>query len=173
MTKSVVILAVLVLAVFALATKGRRSAAAVDAPWPFYAKKPLTSPEQVLYFRLLRAFPEHIVLAQVALSRILGVKKGNNFSRWFNRINRMTADFILCAKDATILAVIELDDSSHGKAGRRDADARKDKALQSAGISVVRWNVKSMPDEDTMRSILTPAQSVAISRSDSAATAER
>lgn len=33
------------------------------APWPFYVKKPLTQPEQVLYHRLIKALPEHIVLA--------------------------------------------------------------------------------------------------------------
>ena len=41
--------------------------------WPFYAKKPLSQPEQVLYFRLIQAFPEHIILAQVQLSQLLGV----------------------------------------------------------------------------------------------------
>jgi hypothetical protein len=33
-----------------------------------------------LYFRLLHALPEHIVLAQVQLSRILGVKEGRKLS---------------------------------------------------------------------------------------------
>ena len=48
-------------------------------PWPFYPKRPLTSPEQVLYHRLVKALPDNIVLAQVQVSRVLGVKKGNNF----------------------------------------------------------------------------------------------
>lgn len=38
-------------------------------PWPFYAKRPLTQPEQVLYWRLLKALPHHVVLAQVQCSR--------------------------------------------------------------------------------------------------------
>lgn len=153
---SVLILVIVVLAVLAalfFVAKGKRGAG--DAPWPFYAKKPLSSPEQVLYFRLLKAMPEHIVLAQVALSRILGVKKGNNFGEWFNRINRMSADFVLCLKDSTIVAVIELDDVSHEKADRQAADAKKDKALRSAGIRVVRWSVKSMPDEAAIKAALT------------------
>ena len=122
-----------------------------DTPWPFYAKKPLTNPEQILYFRLCKALPDHIVLAQVGLSRILGVEKGNNFGVWFNRINRMSADFVLCSKDATIVAVIELDDASHYKAGRQDTDNKKDKALSSAGIHVVRWQVKSLPAEAAIK----------------------
>ncbi len=32
-----------------------------NAPWPFYAKKPLTEPEQILYHRLMTALPRYIV----------------------------------------------------------------------------------------------------------------
>jgi very-short-patch-repair endonuclease len=68
------------------------------------------------------------------------VKKGNNFQKWFNRINRMSADFVVCAKDASVLAVIELDDATHEGQQRKAADAKKDKALSAAGIRIVRWN---------------------------------
>lgn len=134
--------------------KAKKADKADDAPWPFYAKKPLSGPEQVLYFRLCKTLPEHIVLAQVSLSRILGVKKGNNFGEWFNRINRMSADFVICSKDSTVVAVIELDDSSHEKADRQVSDAKKDRALSSAGIRIIRWKVKSMPDEVAIRNLL-------------------
>lgn len=124
-----------------------------NAVWPFYPKKPLSNPEQVLYFRLTNALPEHIVLAQVQLSRFLGVKKGNNYQSWLNRINRMSADFVVCNKDSSILAVIELDDGSHNSDKRREADAKKDKALASAGIKLYRWNVKVIPDEVAIKNI--------------------
>ena len=115
--------------------------------WPFYARKPLSSPEQVLYFRLCSALPDHIVLAQVGLSRLLGVKKGSNYQSWLNRISRMSADFVVCAKDSSIVAVIELDDASHEKESRKSADAKKDKAIASAGVRMIRWQVKSLPNE--------------------------
>jgi hypothetical protein len=53
--------------------------AASGGPWPFQARKPLPAVEQVLWFRLTEALPDHIVLAQVQLSRLLSVKKGHNF----------------------------------------------------------------------------------------------
>lgn len=118
--------------------------------WPFYPRKPLSAPEQILYFRLIKALPEHIVLAQVQLSRFLGVKKGNNFQSWLNRINRMSADFVICNKDASVLAVIELDDASHNSKTRQQADAKKDKAIRSAGLRLIRWNVKTMPNEEAI-----------------------
>ncbi|RIX40310.1 MAG: DUF2726 domain-containing protein [Rhodocyclales bacterium GT-UBC] len=151
------ILAFVVLAVLAIAfvvLKRRSFSSAADSPWPFYAKKPLTQPEQILYHRLVAAMPECIVLAQVQLSQVLGVKKGFNFREWNNRINRMSLDFLVCLKDSTIVAAIELDDKTHERASRVEADAKKGKALSSAGIALVRWNVAVLPDEDAIRQAL-------------------
>lgn len=146
---ALVVLAVLVVAFIVL--KRRTSFGAGDAPWPFYAKKPLTQPEQVRYHRLVAAMPECIVLAQVQLSQVLGVKKGFNFHEWNNRINRMSLDFLVCLKDSTIVAAVELDDKTHEKASRGEADAKKEKALSAAGVALVRWNVSAMPDENAIR----------------------
>ncbi len=149
----IVIAAVIVL--FAvLKTKSRSGAG--DEVWPFFAKKPLSQPEQVLYFRLIQALPEHIILAQVQLSRLLGVKKGNNYQAWANRINRMSADFVVCNKDSSIVAVIELDDATHEREDRQAADAKKDKALASAAVRVVRWQAKSIPDIAAIQSAFMP-----------------
>ena len=124
--------------------------------WPFFPKPSMSRPEQVLYFRLVKALPEQIVLVQVQLSRILGVKKGHSFKYWYNRINRMSADFVVCNKDSCVIAVVELDDSSHEREDRKIADAKKDKALRSAGIPIIRWQAGALPDEETIKSMLAP-----------------
>lgn len=150
----VLVLALVVLAVLAAAfvvLKRRASSGTGDAPWPFYAKKPLSQPEQVLNHRLVAAMPECIVLAQVQLSQVLGVKKGFNFHEWNNRINRMSLDFLVCLKDSTIVAAVELDDKTHERASRVEADAKKEKALSAAGVALVRWNVSALPDENAIR----------------------
>jgi hypothetical protein len=116
-------------------------------------------PEQVLYFRLREALPEHIVPAQLGLSRVLGVNKGNNFQAWQNRINRMSLDFVVCRKDSAVVAAVELDDASHEASERRAADAKKDRALTAAGIPVVRWQAKSLPDIVTIRSVIGQSRS--------------
>lgn len=150
----ILLIALIVLAVVAIILiklKQRSGLNDSEVAWPFYAKKPLTQPEQVLYHRLVSALPDHIVLAQVQLSRILGVKQGNNFHEWNNRINRMSLDFVVCNKDASVIAVIELDDKTHEKATRREADEKKDKALESAGVRLVRWKVNALPDEAAIK----------------------
>jgi very-short-patch-repair endonuclease len=150
-------LAILLVVLAVLKKRGIGSSAGHGEPWPFYAKRPLSAPEQVLYQRLLRALPDHIVLAQVQVSRVLGVKKGFNFHQWNNRINRLSYDFVVCAKDATVLATIELDDKSHEAARRLDTDGKKDKATAAAGIRMIRWNVRAIPDAAAIQAAVAPA----------------
>jgi very-short-patch-repair endonuclease len=163
MSSMVLLLVIVVGAIVVLAflkARARAQGGADDEIWPFYAKKPLSQPEQILYFRLVQALPAHIILAQVQLSRLLGVKKGNNYQAWFNRINRMSADFVVCNKDSSIVAVIELDDATHQRKGRQAADAKKDRALASAGIRVLRWQARSLPDIAAIRSTFMPDSAV-------------
>ena len=147
------LIAVVVVAIL----KQRGLLGGATGPWPYYARKPLSQPEQVLYFRLVRALPDHIVLAQVQVSRVLGVKKGQNFHSWNNRINRLSYDFVVCAKDSTVVVAIELDDKTHEGARRAETDAKKTKATQDAGLRMIRWNVKSLPDEATIKQALLSA----------------
>jgi len=147
----VAILIVVVVAAFVLVAVAKPGSGDANDKWPFYARKPLSLPEQVLYFRLCKALPVHIVLAQVGLSRLLGVKKGNNHQAWNNRINRMSADFVVCSKDSTVLAVIELDDASHGKEQQKVRDTKKNRALESADIRIIRWSVRDIPNDAAIK----------------------
>jgi hypothetical protein len=120
--------------------------------WPFVAINPvITPPEQILYRRLLEALPECMVLAQVQLSRVLGVQDGHPFHVWNNRISRMSLDFVVCRWNGRLVAVIELDDRSHERADRIEADAKKDAALAAAGVPIIRWKVHAMPDHAQIR----------------------
>ena len=146
----------LVVVALVIVRKKARSSGDSASQWPFYVKKPLSQPEQVLYHRLVHALPDHIVLAQVQVSRVLGVKKGSNFNEWNNRINRMSYDFVVCAKDSTVLAAIELDDKSHETASRQGADDKKNKASADAGLRLLRWHVRALPDDESIRKQLSP-----------------
>lgn len=145
------IVLVAIAAIIVVILKRRGASDASDTPWPFYAKKPLTQPEQILYHRLVAAMPECIVLAQIQLSQVLGVKKGFNVREWNNRINRMSLDFLVCLKDSTIVAAVELDDKTHEKASRIEADAKKERALAAAGVALVRWHVNALPEGAAIR----------------------
>lgn len=125
--------------------------------WPFSLRRPLSEPEQVLYYRLCQALPDRLVLAQVGLSRFLAVKKGHDPRTWHNRINRMSVDFLVCNKDASVIAAIELDDASHSRPDRFSADEKKERALEAAGVRLLRWSVDAMPDESAIQAAFEPA----------------
>jgi hypothetical protein len=124
--------------------------------WPVFPKKVLSPVEQQLYQRLIRAFPDHVVLSQVAVSQLVGVKKGENSTAIWNRYNRLVADFVLCNRDFSVAAVFELDDRSHDSPARQDADHRKAAVLQAAGFPLHRLNVNPLPNEFELRALLVP-----------------
>lgn len=105
---------------------------------PIKAAVPLTVNEQPMYFRLVEAFPQYVTLAQVAFSALLSC----NDTATRNRFDRKRADFVLCTKAFNVVAVIELDDSSHW--GREKEDADRDKLLKDVGYWVLRY--KQVPD---------------------------
>jgi hypothetical protein len=162
----VVVLLLLFVGVVMSALRKRQAGAGSKTPEssPVYARRVLSQPEQVLYHRLIRAFPEYVVLAQVALPAFLAVKKGENFQSWYNRFGRLYADFVLCTRDFRVLAVIELDDRSHDSPRRQDADERKAAVLASAGIALHRVNVNPLPNEEDLLELLRPAGTMAATR---------
>jgi len=122
--------------------------------WPVFPRKVLSPVEQTFYYRLRQTFPDHVILAQVAVSQLVGVKQGKDFNAIFNRFNRLVADFVLVSKDFTVTGVIELDDRSHDHPRRQDADRRKAAVLSAAGIPLHRVNVNPLPDEGDLRRLV-------------------
>ena len=113
----------------------------------------LSQPEQVLYFRLVEAFPNHIVFAQVSMQMVVKPDASNpsEKSSLRNKISNKTFDFVICNKMSRIVCVVELDDSSHNKTNAIKRDNDKNMALQSAGIPLIRFDVKRMPTSMDIR----------------------
>ena len=124
------------------------------AVWPF-EPMPIMTPTEVIFFnRLQQAVPELIIFGQVQLSRIIMPNDDDDTDQgfWFNRICRMSVDYVLVDQDKqTVLLAIELDDWTHNTRRRQQQDEKKDKALLSAGISILRINGEAMPDAAHLR----------------------
>lgn len=121
--------------------------------WPFSPMPLMTDTEVIFFQKLQQALPEYLIFAQVQLSRIIAPDEAEaDKSFWFNRICRMSVDYVIVAKDCqTTLVAIELDDWTHDSLSRQKADAKKDKALSSAGIAVVRFDSEQMPNVVQLR----------------------
>ena len=109
----------------------------------------LSRAEQTLYGRLVRAFPGHIVLSKVALSRLSSAAPADG-----------VADFVVCRADFTAVAVVDLAVSNDRLDDARRSDARRDDArrtdaqLQAAGVGVIRIPAADIPDERALRALV-------------------
>ena len=117
---------------------------------PYFGKTVLTDVEQVLYHRLVEALPELIVLAQVPLSGIVGIRKNKRWRAQFNAIDRKSVDYVVCRKDFSVVAVIELDDSTHERADRQKSDEVKNAALKKVGIEILRLKPGNLPAPESV-----------------------
>jgi hypothetical protein len=100
------------------------------------AKPLLDKREQLLYGRLVRAFPGHVILVNVALSRLV------------------VAAFAVCKADFTPLAVIELEDCAQSKFAPSDQHRLKDQQIQAAGIKVIRLMANDIPSESALKALV-------------------
>jgi very-short-patch-repair endonuclease len=97
------------------------------------ARRPLTAREQQMFFRLTETLTDCTVFAQMPLAALL--TSADRQDR--NRFDRKIADFLICTKTLTPIAVIELDDASHNNKAARDAD--RDAMLKNAGYQTIRY----------------------------------
>lgn len=121
----------------------KRQTARSRAPMGLHRKPVMTAREQQMYHLLQTALPEYTVPAQVAFSALVTADGWANR----NRFDRKVADFVLCSQQLHVIAVIELDDSSH--AGRERQDRERDAMLRLAGYDTLRY--ANFPTQQALR----------------------
>jgi very-short-patch-repair endonuclease len=116
----------------------------------FHSKPPLTKREATCYWSLANHLNGHyIVLPQVAFSAFLRVEGGDSKSNYrrFATMRQKVADFLIVRPDFSIVALIELDDSTH--VNKKEADQLRDAAIKQAGIRVFR--IPKVPHADQVQ----------------------
>jgi len=143
----VVVMAVGLIALFVLTRLvPRRGGGPSEIP---RATWPLTRNEQAMYFRLEGALPDLIVLSQVSFGALLTARS----TAVRNTFDRKRADFVICEKSFKVVAIVELDDSSHD--GNRARDEKRDELLTNAGYRVLRY--RGIPDIDRVQGDFAPS----------------
>ena len=135
----------LVLTVLAVAGLVVVFSAALKPEPKLFSRKPLTNHEHLLYHLLRSALPDYEVLAQVPFTRFLITKgKGDDekdINRRFRFVRHKVADFLICEKNFSIVAAVELDDQTHDPARAE----KRDRLFNEAGITTARWNIEALP----------------------------
>lgn len=126
------LLVIIILAILSILKKGE-SKGGNGKRNPIKGKRIITMNEQPTFMKLKEALPEHIIWAQVAFSAFMTAQ--GYATR--NLFNRKVADFVVLDKSFNIVAIVELDDSSHK--GKEDLDAERDALIREAGFKVIRY----------------------------------
>jgi hypothetical protein len=116
---------------------------------PQYVKAQILTPAEVRFYHfLLHALPAtYAIFSQVRLATVVNLK--NVFFLWkqFNPLGAKCVDFVVCEKTSgNIVAVIELDDSSHNRWDRKKRDVFVNEVLHSAGVPILHVKVKQFYD---------------------------
>jgi very-short-patch-repair endonuclease len=148
MSNWIILILLLIIVSLALALfKKKGGKGPVD--FPYQSKEVLCSPAERSFLGALDKIlgERYRIFAKVRLADIVDVQRGLSASarqRAFNRIAGKHLDFIVCnANDLSIVGAIELDDKSHLKKGRRERDQLLDKALDAAGVPMLRVKAQS------------------------------
>jgi len=121
-------------------------------------RKKIASSEQRFWNALKEC--DAVIGFEIVMQRKLfdsaGMKKGSGIANLYSRLGWMHSDFALInAKTRETVLSIELDGKSHESPKQKETDELKDLFLNSAGIPVVRFKVKSSYDvEETNSAIL-------------------
>lgn len=116
----------------------------VQIPTRYARRRPLNSHEQILYWRLADALPNHVVLAQVSMMRCVGVRGPNARVLALENI-----DFVVCTKTMHIMAAIEITDENRPlNEYRRKVQQIKEDALEAAGIRLIKCTEQTLLSED-------------------------
>ena len=120
--------------------------------------RPLSETQQVLYWRLVEALPECVILAQVPFTRFMRPPEAGekiavrHYRAMYARISQKRVDFLVCLHDFTVVAAVELD----SRDGRRDPT--RDELLKSAGIVPLRVYAEAIPPVETLRELFTASR---------------
>ena len=111
-------------------------------PWsraPYERQAYFLSPAEKAFYDVLDALvgEDVVICPKPAVREVLRVR-GNirrDRQKYFNWISQKHVDFVLCDRETMqILCAVELDDSSHERADRRQRDAFMDKAFRKAKL---------------------------------------
>lgn len=113
----------------------------------------LTKAELVFYKTLKDIIQnQYIIQCKVRLEDLvepLDKPKTSEYTTARNFIRAMHIDFLLCnTEDLNFICAIELDDSSHFRNSRKEADEKKNKALKDANIPIFRIPTKYKDNKD-------------------------
>lgn len=127
----------------------------------YYLKNSIVTPVEKWMYNIIKdeLTEEYFVAPKVGIKDFVGVKKGNNYMKYFGHIAQRHIDFLVCKKETLSPAFgIEIDDTSHEQQNRKDRDQENDQIYNAIGIKVLHMPTKIKEEElrDIIKNAITP-----------------
>jgi len=119
--------------------------------WDYTPKRYFFTKSEAAFFHGVKGVipSDHHVFPKVRLSDLLDIKAtGREFWSSFGRVSQKHVDFILCDGSFHPYLAIEIDGWSHQEPRQRVSDQTKDRAMNVAGLPIVRYQVGTDWDFD-------------------------
>ena len=125
------------------------------AAWPPQPTRVLTVGERKAWGVLHTALPDHMILAQVPLSRFMKVPTRNSYSEWLRRAGLMSADIVVCDASSQVIAVVDIRAEDGKETARaRQRHARMDRVIAAANIPMHVWYEHAIPSPSAARDLI-------------------
>lgn len=112
--------------------------------WEPHATRVLSRGEREAYGVLVRALPDHMVFAQMPLSRFLKVPTRHSYAEWVKRVGSLSADLVVCDRTSEVVAAVEIRTSNDSERSQQRLD-RMRRVLKAAGVTVLVWHEDDLP----------------------------
>lgn len=127
----------------------------------YYLKNSIVTPVEKWMYNIIKdeLTEEYFVAPKVGIKDFVGVKKGNNYMKYFGHIAQRHIDFLVCKKETLSPAFgIEIDDTSHEQQNRKDREQENDQIYNAIGIKVLHMPTKIKEEElrDIIKNAITP-----------------
>lgn len=122
--------------------------------YPYYSKDTLMSATELAFFHALSKAitAQQLIAPKVRLGDVIGCSEKDWARRHGPRISAKHLDFVLIDRQSSrILLAIELDDKSHERADRKARDIFLNRALDAAGVPLLRIPASRSYNPDEIR----------------------
>ena len=134
---------VIIAFIFKFRSSNVKEKTSTKAQFLYERTEQLMTPSENEFFRTLNevAGDRYYIFPQIHLSSLFTNKTyGRYYKLGFQRINRMSVDYVLCDKTTLKpIYAIELDDPSHNKPARQSRDAAVEQIFEDMDMPLIRF----------------------------------
>ena len=120
----------------------------------YISKKLLNDTEMEVYYNLIESLPFFNILTKVQYAGFIDVKDNGNRQTILNKLSKLSADFVLCKRDFSVVLVIELINPEEKDQIAEKIMEKKERVLKSANIPLVKWETNNLPSSEQIYDIL-------------------